>query len=75
MALMAEGIKQAAGSGEVTGESLKQALEELPAFDTGGLSAPIDFTAEAHAGMPGAKLYTVEGGKWTELTDLLTAES
>lgn len=73
MALMAEGIKRAAGSGEVTGESLKTALEELPAFDTGGLSAPIDFSADSHAGMPGAKLYTVEEGRWAELTDLMTA--
>jgi branched-chain amino acid transport system substrate-binding protein len=73
MALMAEGIKRAAESGEVTGDALKQALEELPAFETGGVSAPIDFSAESHAGMPGAKLYTVEEGQWAELTDLLTA--
>ncbi len=75
MALMAEGIKRAAESGEVTGDTLKQALEELPAFETGELSAPIDFTADSHAGMPGAKLYTVEEGRWAELTDLMTAES
>ncbi len=73
MALMADGITRAAESGEVTGDTLKQALEELPAFETGGLSAPIDFTAESHAGMPGAKLYTVEEGQWAELTDLMTA--
>jgi branched-chain amino acid transport system substrate-binding protein len=73
MALMAEGIKRAAEAGEIDGETLKQALEELPPFETGELSAPIDFTAESHAGMPGAKLYRVEEGEWAELTDLLTA--
>jgi branched-chain amino acid transport system substrate-binding protein len=72
MAVMAEGIKAAAEKGDVTGESLKTALEELDAFDTGGVSAPIDFTGESHAGMPGSKIYEVKGGKWTELTDLLT---
>jgi branched-chain amino acid transport system substrate-binding protein len=72
MAVMAEGIKAAAEKGDVTGESLKTALEELDAFDTGGVSAPIEFTSESHAGMPGSKIYEVKGGKWTELTDLLT---
>jgi branched-chain amino acid transport system substrate-binding protein len=72
MAVMAEGIKAAAEKGDVTGEKLKTALEELDAFDTGGVSAPIEFTSESHAGMPGSKIYEVKGGKWTELTDLLT---
>jgi branched-chain amino acid transport system substrate-binding protein len=71
MALMAEGIKAAAKQGDVTGESLKAALEELPAFETGDVSAPIDFSADSHAGMPGAKIYEVKDGKWTEVTDLL----
>jgi branched-chain amino acid transport system substrate-binding protein len=73
MAVMAEGIKRAAEGGEVTGETLKQALEEIPAFETGDVSAPIDFSADSHAGMPGTKLYTGKYGKWVELTDLLTA--
>jgi branched-chain amino acid transport system substrate-binding protein len=73
MALMAEGIKRAADKGKVTGESIKQALEEGDAFDTDGVSAPIDFTAESHAGMSGSKLYEVRDGKWSELTDLQTA--
>lgn len=73
MALMAEGIKRAAEEGDVTGDSVKQALEELPAFETGEVTAPIDFSADSHAGMSGAKLYTVKEGKWTELTDLKTA--
>lgn len=73
-ALMAEGIKQAAEGGEVTGESVKQALEELPEFDTGDVSAPIDFSGDSHAGMPATRLYTVEKDEWSELTDLMTVE-
>ena len=72
MAVMAEAIKAAAENGEVTGDTVKTALEELPSFDTGGISAPIDFSAESHAGMPGSKIYEVKDGKWTEATDLLT---
>lgn len=73
MGLMAEGIKRAADRGKVTGESIRQTLEEMEAFVTGGVSAPVDFTAQSHAGMKGSKLYQVKDGKWTELTDLLTA--
>jgi len=72
MAVMAEAIKAAAENGEVTGDTVKSALEELPTFDTGGISAPIDFSAESHAGMPGSKIYEVKDGTWTEATDLLT---
>lgn len=72
MAVMAQGIKAAAEKGDVTGESLKAALEELEAVDTGGVSAPIDFSGDSHAGMPGAKIYEVKDGKWTEASDLLT---
>lgn len=73
MALMAEGIKGAADKGKVTGDSIKQALEEMEAFDTGGVSAPVDFSAKSHAGMKGSKLYQVKDGKWAKLTDLLNA--
>ncbi|MDX6683408.1 MAG: branched-chain amino acid transport system substrate-binding protein [Solirubrobacteraceae bacterium] len=73
MALMAEGIKRAAGKGKVTGESIKQALEQMDAFDTGGVSAPVDFTATSHAGMKGSKLYVVKDGKWSALTKLENA--
>jgi branched-chain amino acid transport system substrate-binding protein len=72
MSVMAEGIKRAAEKGDVNGEAIKQALEEMGPIDTGGVSAAIDFSADSHAGMKGSKLYEVKGGKWTELTDLLT---
>jgi len=72
MAAMAEGIAAAAEQGDVTGEAIKQALEEAPAFETGDVSPPIDFSAESHAGMPGAKSYTVEDAKWGNLTDVIT---
>lgn len=73
MAVMAEGIKRAAEKGEVTGESLKAALEEMEPFETGGVSAPIDFGPDNHAGMKGSKLFEVKGGEWAPVTDLLTA--
>ncbi|HEV3001960.1 MAG TPA: ABC transporter substrate-binding protein [Solirubrobacteraceae bacterium] len=73
MAVMAEGIKRAADKGDVTGESLKAALEEMTAFDTKGVSAPIDFTPDDHAGMKGSRIFEVKGGQWAPLTDLMSA--
>ena len=70
MAVMAEGIKLAADKGNVTGESIKRALEEMDPFDTGGVSAPVDFTARSHAGMRASKLYVVKNEQWSELTGL-----
>jgi branched-chain amino acid transport system substrate-binding protein len=72
MALMAEGIRLAADKGDVTGESIKRALEEMDAFDTGGVTAPLDFTAESHAGMKGARLYVVKNDRWSQLSGLLS---
>jgi branched-chain amino acid transport system substrate-binding protein len=68
MALMAEGIRRAADQGRVTGRSIRQALEQMPAFHTGGVSAPVDFTAQSHAGMKNAKLYVVSHERWSPLT-------
>jgi branched-chain amino acid transport system substrate-binding protein len=74
MALMAEGIRRAAaeGDGKVDGNSIKQALEQMAEFDTGGVSAPVDFSAASHAGMHGSKLYVVKDEAWAQLTGLLT---
>jgi hypothetical protein len=38
-------------------------------LDTGEVTAPLDWTAERHAGLDGARLYEFKGGEWTRLTD------
>jgi branched-chain amino acid transport system substrate-binding protein len=70
MAIMAQGIKVAADKGKVTGDSIRRALEEMDAFDTGGVSGPVDFTAASHAGMKASKLYVVKHDQWSPLTAL-----
>lgn len=69
--VMIEGIKKAAEmtDGEITGVDLLAGLESLEDFDTGGLSAPVTFNAESHAGTEEARLGIVVDGKWEELTD------
>ena len=74
MAVMANGIERAAhqAKGTITGASIRQALEEMDAFDTGDVSAPVDFTAASHAGMQAAKLFVVDDERWAKLSGLRT---
>lgn len=69
--VMIEGVKKAAEltEGEITGEDLLAGLESLKDFDTGGLSAPVTFSAENHAGTDKARLGIVSDGKWEEFED------
>jgi branched-chain amino acid transport system substrate-binding protein len=71
MAVMAEAIGNVVASGEVSGPSIKGALEEMGPFET-GVSPAIEFTPESHAGMQGSPVFQVEGGQWTELSDVMT---
>jgi branched-chain amino acid transport system substrate-binding protein len=70
MDAMLAGVQSALESGEeLTGETLKGALEEMEPVDTGEVSSPLDWTAESHAGLASGRLYRFEGGEWTRLTD------
>jgi branched-chain amino acid transport system substrate-binding protein len=73
MHVMAEGIARAVESGEeVTGASIRTALEEMDPVDTGGVSEPIEFSPESHRGMSGSNLYRMEGGELTLVETGLT---
>ena len=67
MATMAEGIANALkDNADPTGEQIKAGLEKVTDFKT-GISDPISFTAEYHAGMKAAPLYQVEGGTFKKI--------
>ena len=63
MLVMAEGLKRASEQGEITGESLKAALETLRDYDPMGLSPAITFTAEDHRPTMAVFLYRIQDGK------------
>ncbi|MBN2233366.1 MAG: ABC transporter substrate-binding protein [Deltaproteobacteria bacterium] len=70
MTVMAEALKRVGDN--LTGEAVKDALESLRDYDTGGLcSAPITFTKDSHKGSMGLKIYQVQGGKLVPATDLI----
>jgi branched-chain amino acid transport system substrate-binding protein len=69
MATMAEGIANALkDKADPSGEDIKAGLEKVTDFKT-GVSDPITFTAEYHAGMKAAPLYQVEGGAFKKIHD------
>ena len=63
--VMAEGLKRAAAKGEITGESLKDALETLRDFDPMGLAPTISYYPDDHRPNMAVFLYTIKEGKLT----------
>lgn len=75
MAVMSEAIKRVIDGGkEVNGENIKAALESIQNFDTGGVTSPISFSATSHRGNTALKLFVVEGGKWKQVSEFISAE-
>ncbi|MEW6472974.1 MAG: ABC transporter substrate-binding protein [Actinomycetota bacterium] len=69
MATMAEGIANAVKEkDDPSGEDIKAGLEKITDFKT-GVSDPITFTPEYHAGMKAAPLYQVEGTTFKKIQD------
>lgn len=74
MALMSEGIARVIKDGkEVNGENVRAALESIQGFETGGVSAPISFSATSHRGNNALRLFEVEGGVWKQISDYISA--
>ena len=57
----------------VTGENIKAALETIQNFDTQGITSPISFSPTSHKGNNSLRLYQVVGGKWTQISDFISA--
>jgi branched-chain amino acid transport system substrate-binding protein len=70
MAVMVKGLEKAlAGGGELTGESIRTALETMDKVDTGGVvgTGEVKFSADSHRGSTGSGVYQVKGGALTEI--------
>lgn len=61
--VMAEGIKIAAEQGEITGESIKNALETLRDYDPMGLTPPISFFPDDHRPNMSVFLFKLQDGE------------
>ena len=61
--VMCEGMKTAKAGGEVTGESIKAALETMRDFDPMGLAPPVSYFADDHRPNLSVNICTFKGGK------------
>jgi branched-chain amino acid transport system substrate-binding protein len=74
MATMVEGIRMVLNDGkEANGANIKAALESLQNFSTGDVTSPISFSSSSHKGNKALKLYQVEGGKWMNVSEFISA--
>lgn len=70
--VMVEAIRNVVEAGdEVTGPNIQTAMEEMEPVET-PVSEPIDFTADDHAGMESGRVYEVQSGTWTAVSDAIT---
>lgn len=68
--LMTTAIRNLAEQGEeITGPAIEAMLEDMEPFETGGVSPPIDFSAESHKGMTAAPIFEVADGSWTQIEE------
>ena len=65
----AEGLKIADKNKQLNGEGIKNALETLKNFDTGGLVPPITYTTTDHRPTTKTTIYVIKGGKMTKVED------
>lgn len=71
--LMATALEPLVESGEeITGAALKTSLEEMEPFETGGVSPPLDFTAESHKGTLEAPVFQVTDGAYIQIEEPIT---
>ena len=70
MMVMWEALKKANKAGKLNGPGLKEALETLKDYDTGGLTPPLTYTPEDHRATTTCGLYTIKSGQLTLVDDL-----
>jgi len=70
-----EAIERAAATGEITGEAIRAAFETFDGLESGGVTAPVTFTATDHRGVKGMRIFEVRDGKWQPVTEMRMAGS
>jgi len=67
--ILTEAIRRAGDN--VTGETLKAALETFQDVDLGGIGAPLTFSPTDHGGTDKARIYQVKNGRFEAITDFV----
>ncbi len=70
-----EAMERAAATGELTGDSIHAAFETFDGVESGGVTAPLTFTATDHRGVKGMRIFEIRDGRWQPVTEMLMARS
>ena len=65
---VAEALKMADKSGNLTPSGIRDAFEQFRNFETGGLAPPLTFTSTDHRASMAAKIYEIKGGKMIDVS-------
>ncbi len=64
-----ENAVKAKDSGDITGEDVKNGMEQIKGFTLGGLVPPMEITGFDHEGGGWVRIFQVQGGKFVPTTD------
>jgi len=65
---VAEALKTADKTGNLTPSGIRDAFERFRNFETGGLAPPLTFTSTDHRASMAAKIYEIKGGKMVDVS-------
>lgn len=75
MRAMVDAITQVIEDGdELTGANIRAVLESYNNYSTGGVTAPLTYTADNHAGNTSLQLYEVQNGEHVRISDYISAD-
>jgi branched-chain amino acid transport system substrate-binding protein len=72
MQVMAEGVRRAGD--DLTGKGIREGLETLTNFETGGITPPITFSPTSHKGAMALRIYQVQEGEWVPISSYIEAQ-
>jgi len=76
MKVLLQGVRDVSAAGdELTGANVRAALENLSGYDTGGITDPITFTGEDHAGNKTVQFFEASGGVWSPVSERVGVEN
>lgn len=72
MSVLVSAITQTSDAGQqITGLNIRASLESMKNIDTGGLLAPLTFSADDHRGTRALSIYVVQDGEWQPSSKVL----
>ena len=72
MSVLVAAIEDTSNAGQaITGANIRAALESMRNFETGGLLAPLTFSADDHRGTRALAIYVVQNSEWRPSSNML----